>query len=116
MPSTHLTTASSALAEPRCGREASCSGSQGQWDGAGVGPRLGSFHHRVGSQHLCVRSGPLEGVSAVVASEGVSGHLRLGGLACSLSGIWPGHVGMGGGFWAPWEKGTVAGPGSLGVW
>lgn len=74
--------------------------------GPWVGPRLSSSHHRMGTQHPVLRTGPSEGVSGEAARDGVSGHLRLGRGACSVSGIWPGHGGLGG-LWVPsGEKGA----------
>lgn len=60
---------------------------------------------------LCVEW-PLGGGSQVRQPMGVSGHVRLGrGRACGLSGIWPGHEGVEGGFWAPSREKGPAAPG-----
>lgn len=55
---------------------------------------------------------PLGTGSQVRQPMGVSGHVRLGrGRACGLSGIWPGHKGVEGGFWAPSREKGPAAPG-----
>ena len=69
--------------EPRYEGKDSRSGSQGVWDGAGVGAHLSSFHHRMGTQHLVCGVTSWRGAARQVAGEGVNGHLRLGG--CRLS-------------------------------
>lgn len=70
----------------------------------------------MGTQHLVLRSDPLDGVSGEVAREGVSGHLRLG-QGCPAASLASGldTWGWKGILYPRGEKRAVAGPVALGT-